>query len=286
MKLPTSAAITASFDPPVAIALIISGQYLSNRQIAVNSSGPILQPCQENSVQSIRHHKPNRNSPAEINDSRSPSGLSPSYTKLEVPRRLAYKQSTFKMLYLGITLAFLVGLGGGVLVGRLNNRFALRDPLTRLPNKPAFNKVLEALLAETSQAKDSLAILFLDIDHFKQINDCHGHLAGDEVLRQLGALLSCVCQPGNVFRWGGDEFTILTGGTKKSVQQYAGDIQQAIAELTTTYQQQPILITVSIGVAQQTTTEAGSELLRRADQALYQAKSDGRNQICWSDSTS
>lgn len=190
------------------------------------------------------------------------------------------------MLYLGMTLALLVGLGSGFLVGRQYSHFALRDPLTRLPNKPAFNRRLESLLANTTQSKDPLAILFLDIDQFKQVNDSHGHLAGDEVLRQLGALLTSICPSHNTFRWGGDEFTILTSGSKESVQQYAEKIQQAIAELAASYQQQPILITVSIGLAQQLPGEASSKLLRRADQALYQAKSDGHNQICWSDSTS
>ena len=189
------------------------------------------------------------------------------------------------MLYLGMTLALLVGLGGGFLIGRKYSRFALRDPLTHLPNKPAFNRSLESLVNKTAQSKEPLAILFLDIDQFKQVNDSHGHLAGDEVLRQLGALLTSLCPSHSIFRWGGDEFTILTSGSKTSIQQSAEKIQQAIAELTATYQQQSILITVSIGLAQQLPDEAGSELLRRADQALYQAKSDGHNQICWSDST-
>ena len=189
------------------------------------------------------------------------------------------------MLTLPMTLALLVGLGGGFLIGRQYSRFALRDPLTHLPNKPAFNRRLESLLNNASHSKKPLAILFLDINQFKQVNDSHGHLAGDEVLRQLGALLTSICPPHSIFRWGGDEFTILTSGSKASVQKSAEKIQQAIAALTATYRQQPILITVSIGVAQQLPGEAGSELLRRADQALYQAKSDGHNQICWSDST-
>lgn len=184
-----------------------------------------------------------------------------------------------------MTLALLVGLGGGFLIGRQYSRFALRDPLTRLPNKPAFNRSLESLVANATESKEPLAILFLDIDQFKQVNDSHGHLAGDEVLKQLGTLLTSICPPQSIFRWGGDEFTILSAGNKKSVQQSAEKIQQAITELTATYRQQPIQITVSIGLAQQLPGEAGSELLRRADQALYQAKSDGRNQICWSDST-
>ena len=189
------------------------------------------------------------------------------------------------MLYLGITLALLAGLGGGFLVGQQYSRFALRDPLTHLPNKPAFNGELESLVTNTSPPAEPLAILFLDIDQFKQVNDSYGHLAGDEVLRQLGGLLTVICPARRVFRWGGDEFTVLTTGNKESVQQYAEKIQQAITELITTYQQQPIRITVSIGLAQQLPTESGSKLLSRANQALYQAKNEGRNQICWSDST-
>ena len=189
------------------------------------------------------------------------------------------------MLYLGITLVLLVGLGGGFLLGRQYSRFALRDPLTGLPNKPAFNQELELLVDTSSPSQDPLVILFLDIDQFKQVNDSYGHLAGDEVLRQLGAVLTVTCPTQKIFRWGGDEFTILTTGNKKSAQQTAETIQQAITELVTPYQQQPIRITVSIGLAEQLPSEDGSKLLSRADQALYQAKNNGRNQICWSDST-
>ncbi|MDE0734963.1 MAG: GGDEF domain-containing protein [Pirellulaceae bacterium] len=189
------------------------------------------------------------------------------------------------MLYVGLTLVFLTGLAGGFLWGRQNNRFALQDPLTHLPNKPAFNQRLESLLENNGSSPKPLAILFLDIDHFKQINDCHGHLAGDEVLRQLGNLLATTGQPRNVFRWGGDEFTILSFGSRESVEQYAINIQQAIKQLAISQQSPPMLITVSIGVAQQTIDETGSQLLKRADQALYEAKRNGRNQVYWAAST-
>jgi len=204
---------------------------------------------------------------------------------MKLPGSLGCQQSTIKMLYLGITLALLVGLGGGLLVGRQTSRFALRDPLTGLPNKPAFNQELESLAANTNSAAPPLAILFIDIDQFKQVNDSYSHLAGDEVLRQLGTVLKSICPVQKIFRWGGDEFTILTTGNRESVQKYAKKIQQAITELVTTYQQQSIRISVSIGLAQQLPSEDGSKLLSRADQALYQAKNNGRNQICWSDST-
>ena len=186
------------------------------------------------------------------------------------------------MLYVGLTLVFLAGLGGGFLWGRQHNQFALQDPLTHLPNKPAFNQRLESLLGNNGSSLEPLAILFLDIDHFKQINDRHGHLAGDEVLRQLGNLLATTGEPHNVFRWGGDEFTILRFGSRNSVEQYAVTVQQAIKELAISRQSPEIAITVSVGVAQQAEDEAGSQLLKRADQALYEAKRNGRNQIYWS----
>ena len=221
----------------------------------------------------------------EIGHSRSPMGSPSSYTKQSSPGYLDFKQSTFTMLYVGLTLVFLTGLAGGFLWGRQNNRFALQDPLTHLPNKPAFNQRLESLLENNGSSPEPLAILFLDIDHFKQINDCHGHLAGDEVLRQLGNLLATTGQPRNVFRWGGDEFTILSFGSRESVEQYAINIQQAIKQLAISQQSPPMLITVSIGVAQQTIDETGSQLLKRADQALYEAKRNGRNQVYWAAST-
>ena len=189
------------------------------------------------------------------------------------------------MLYFMLVLAALAGLFSGFLLGRQNSRFALRDSLTGLANKPAFNKHLQSLLGN-GPSESPFAIFFLDIDHFKQINDRYGHLAGDEVLRQLATLLSQNCQPNSVFRWGGDEFTILRFGNREFVQQSAREIQQAISKLSTTYQQQSIRFTASLGAALCNENETASELVKRADQALYLAKSRGRDQICWSDSTS
>ena len=172
---------------------------------------------------------------------------------------------------------------------RADNRrleaLATTDPLTRVLNRRA---LLDRLTAEVDRARrfsSSLSLLLLDVDHFKQINDTAGHLAGDSVLRQLGALLEeAVRKVDVVARYGGEEFVAILPGTsteggavfaerlRERVAEQAFDIGGAV----------PVHLTVSIGIAsfpsaRVLTTE---DLFARADEALYRAKSGGRNQVC------
>jgi two-component system cell cycle response regulator len=172
---------------------------------------------------------------------------------------------------------------------RADNRrleaLATTDPLTRVLNRRALLDRLTVEVDRASRFSSALSLLLLDVDHFKQINDTAGHLAGDSVLRQLGALLEdAVRKVDIVARYGGEEFvailpeTAIEGGVI-----FAERLRERIAEQSFEVGvDRPVHLTVSIGIAtfpsaRVTSTE---DLFARADEALYRAKSAGRNQVC------
>jgi len=157
---------------------------------------------------------------------------------------------------------------------------ATTDALTGLPNRRECLEYIEALLGNT----DVFSVFILDIDFFKEINDKHGHDAGDEVLRTLAKVgASMTSRPCLFARWGGEEFVAALPGADARV---AYDIANALRER---YERQdfahvshlkPIPFTVSIGVVTRETHEADVEtLMKRADRALYRAKKSGRNRV-------
>jgi len=172
---------------------------------------------------------------------------------------------------------------------RADNRrleaLATTDPLTRVLNRRA---LLDRLNAEVDRARrysSSLSLLLLDVDHFKAINDTAGHLAGDAVLRQLGALLEDAMRKADVIaRYGGEEFVAIlpetsTEGGVAFAERLCGRIAEQPFDVGG---ETPIYLTVSVGIAsfpsaRVSTTE---DLFARADEALYRAKSGGRNQVC------
>ena len=161
-------------------------------------------------------------------------------------------------------------------IGRLN-RDAQTDPLTGLGNRRSLEFSLSLLEAEGR----AFAAIVLDIDHFKQVNDKHGHEVGDQVLRRLAELMRRCCREGDLLcRTGGEEFLMLLPGASL-------DVATVVAErLRVTVQDTPVppvgAVTVSLGVARWD-GEAGSEpveALSKADRALYLAKQSGRNRMC------
>ena len=172
---------------------------------------------------------------------------------------------------------------------RADNRrlesLATTDPLTRLLNRRA---MLDRLTAEVDRARrysSSLSLLLLDVDHFKQINDTAGHLAGDSVLRQLAVLLEdAVRKVDIVARYGGEEFVaILPETASEGGVIFAERLRERIgAQAFDVGADEPVHLTVSIGIATFPTSRVASteDLFARADEALYRAKSAGRNQVC------
>ena len=157
---------------------------------------------------------------------------------------------------------------------------AFHDPLTGLPNRTLFEDRVERALARTKRdSESSFAILFLDLDDFKQINDTFGHAVGDRLLEALARRLETVLRPGDSFsRLGGDEFTFLLDGihhvtdVSRIAERILGQISQPF-----TIEDQEITISASIGIALASSVyEKPEELLRDADTAMYRAKNGGK----------
>ncbi len=127
-----------------------------------------------------------------------------------------------------------------------------------------------------------MACLLLDIDHFKRINDSHGHAAGDAVLRQLADLLKRTSRVEDlVFRYGGEEFAaVLPNAGPRAALQIAERIRSVVERYNFLWERQSIPVTLSIGVANLSGAETESHgLMQAADAALYQAKNSGRNRV-------
>ena len=159
-------------------------------------------------------------------------------------------------------------------------QMAYHDPLTGLPNRILFNDRLEAALAHARREQDKLAILLLDLDHFKEINDGLGHTTGDQLLRAVGERLTALLrETDTVCRMGGDEFLILLTGitTAKDVDRIAGRVLEAIRK-PFHLDGRELLVTTSLGGAVYPDDAADLDtLIRQTDFAMYLAKELGRD---------
>ena len=162
------------------------------------------------------------------------------------------------------------------------NALAVRDPLTQLVNRRALIQQLEHAVAYADRHQNEFALLFLDLDHFKAINDHHGHELGDELLRQVAArLLAAVRVSDVVARLGGDEFVVLLEGRGAAANavRVARKIEQAHAHVFEVGGQR-IPASTSIGIALYPQDAAGaSQLMKNADTAMYHAKQRRRGSI-------
>jgi diguanylate cyclase (GGDEF)-like protein len=158
---------------------------------------------------------------------------------------------------------------------------ARRDRLTGLLNRRAYDEAIADALARRQRLNDDVAILLLDIDHFKRVNDTLGHAAGDEVLRAIAALVTAqVRQIDTVCRIGGEELVvILQDATRSIATAMAERIRAAVEHGAMAADGTPLAVTVSIGVAVADDDGDAAALLARADAALYDAKQGGRNRI-------
>ncbi|MDI9245356.1 GGDEF domain-containing protein [Marinobacter sp. CHS3-4] len=193
----------------------------------------------------------------------------------------------FAILFMATTSGFvLVGIGylSSVLVRDRQKltEFALMDPLTGLHNRRGLTLSMDVTLNQASRHDRKVSVIVADIDHFKKINDRHGHDAGDSVLRAFSESLKRESREGDVCaRLGGEEFALVLPETDAaSASAVAERIRSTVASSQVTFKNQSISITSSFGVA----THAGQinleSLFADADMALYKAKSTGRNQVC------
>ena len=160
---------------------------------------------------------------------------------------------------------------------------ANRDPLTGLYNRRYLTTALQREIDACAREGATLALLLIDLDLFKQINDRHGHAAGDDVLCQISTLLLQSMRPSDICcRYGGEEFLlVLPGMGLQTAVERAQALRQQVAERRWLADGQPIGVTLSVGVAcAHDAHMAPAALIDLADRALYQAKAEGRNRVC------
>jgi len=165
---------------------------------------------------------------------------------------------------------------------------AITDSLTNLYNRRYLQELYPKLLAQAQREGTCMFALILDIDHFKKINDAHGHIAGDQCLIQFSNELNRISRANDfLFRMGGEEFLIVTLGENiRDTAAFADKVRIAIENITIEYQGIIMQLTVSCGIscAQASSIEMASlglsQTLSQADIALYQAKNEGRNKVC------
>ena len=209
------------------------------------------------------------------------------------PRLLAFEHGHWDVVQVALFVA--VGLITAKLIEdrRRLHTLATTDDLTGLHNLRSFEARLAEMVRTCREARVPLAVLVLDVDRLKLLNDAHGHLAGAEAVRTVGRIIGSQVPPDAVAcRYGGDEFVIaLPRCTQAGGRAFADNLRHAV------YTTAPVLggvpfpvstLSVSVGVACHTSTspeargdaEQGEHLFREADRALYQAKALGRNHVC------
>ncbi|MBE0490252.1 MAG: GGDEF domain-containing protein, partial [Halomonas sp.] len=159
---------------------------------------------------------------------------------------------------------------------------AEHDPLTGCLNRRGFERRLAAACEVSRRREDAdLALILLDLDYFKIVNDSAGHAAGDEMLQRVSDLLrEAVRDEDAVARLGGDEFAILLGATREAVvREVAERLRTRLAELRFAYAGHTFTTSASLGVALHEPDEDGLALMERADRASYRAKQEGRNRV-------
>jgi diguanylate cyclase (GGDEF)-like protein/PAS domain S-box-containing protein len=156
------------------------------------------------------------------------------------------------------------------------------DPLTHLPNRRSMAASLSARFAENRRYGDGFGILFIDIDHFKTVNDRHGHETGDRVLRIVAKTLSRSLRPFDLAgRWGGEEFLAVVckvGGAELGM--VAERARALTAETRIPLADDYLSVTVSIGATLAKSDDTPETMIRRADRLMYNSKMAGRNQVC------
>jgi len=157
---------------------------------------------------------------------------------------------------------------------------ALLDPLTGTQNRTAFDNSMGREVSLAHRHNNPLGLIVLDIDFFKKINDKHGHLFGDCVLRDVAREIKRVIRDSDMaFRYGGEEFVIMLSNTSpKGAKLLAERLRKAIDKLDCCYAGKRTHVSVSLGVACLEKDETETRLFERADAALYQSKESGRNQ--------
>ncbi len=161
-------------------------------------------------------------------------------------------------------------------------RMAYIDPLTKAHNRSSLNDTLNRTIGLANRKNQNLSIIFLDIDYFKVINDAYGHSCGDKVLVAAAGLIKDNLRSSDViFRVGGEEFVIVLSDTDLDGAKFLAErIRKAIESHTLAYDMVTIKITASLGIYDLHENDTADTLIKNADNAMYKAKHNGRNQVC------
>ena len=161
-------------------------------------------------------------------------------------------------------------------------RMTIIDGLTQAYNKRYFIEQLERELARAGRNRRPLSLLLFDIDHFKQINDTHGHLTGDHVLREMAARVRRRVRKDEIFaRYGGEEFAVvLPEATREQALSIAETLRQIVERDPFEFEHERIAVTISVGVATVNEEVPAPAFIKSADDCLYRAKREGRNRVC------
>ncbi len=185
-----------------------------------------------------------------------------------------------------VTISFAIVAAQAEHVAHQLYESSVRDPLTRIYNRRYLVERLASEFAYAKRHKTHLGVILFDLDHFKRVNDTHGHLAGDEVLRDVAALVQRLVRAEDVFaRFGGEEFVLLVRGIEHgNVARFAERVRSAVERLEVAFETVVLRVTVSLGHASITELPDAQRdadgLLGLADERLYKAKSAGRNRVC------
>ncbi|MDF1749670.1 MAG: diguanylate cyclase [Alphaproteobacteria bacterium] len=188
----------------------------------------------------------------------------------------------FLNIIIGLIAIVLTGLAIFLAIARFQHRLeemATTDPLTGLNNRQVFDITLRQAVERSRRSKQPMSIVMIDLDHFKLVNDRHGHLTGDEVLKSVATLLRDAVRKSDILaRWGGEEFALLMENCdQKAALDSAEGLRRKLSEITPVDSLPSLKQTASFGVATLRDNEQPEGLVDRADTALYKAKNDGRN---------
>jgi len=165
-------------------------------------------------------------------------------------------------------------------------RAAQKDPLTGINNRAAMDSSLAREIEMARRHRMPLSLIVMDLDKFKSINDSYGHATGDEIIKTITKVVNGIIRKTDMlFRYGGEEFVVIMSNTGRDGSMLLAErIRRGIEKLEVLLSQARIPVTVSLGVASLNGKEDAKALFNRADQALYQAKAEGRNCVCLADS--
>lgn len=168
---------------------------------------------------------------------------------------------------------------------KLYRDLAHTDQLTHLATRSYFYQMAYREIVRCERENSSLCLVFIDIDHFKKVNDLYGHPTGDRTLARVSQVLKRMCRPYDVIaRWGGEEFIVLLPNIKlDEAYHFSERFRIEIEKQTFQAPSNTFHCTISAGLAEFNKTEELETLIHRADQALYQAKANGRNRSCISE---